>query len=203
MITDMKNIVRLNKSQIKPATDVLVKAFQDYPLYVYFFPRTSERVNNLSHLIRILVHYGVLYGEVYATSANLEAVSVWLPSDKVDLSAWRLVKSGLFSSVFKIRPSSGGRMFRFAKYSTNVHKRHTPPQHWYFQLLGVDPVFQGKGYAGALIKPVLARMDKEHFSCYLETHEQENVPIFQRYGFTVVEEGTIPNSEITQWAMLR
>jgi len=32
---------------------------------------------------------------------------------------------------------------------------------------------------------------------------KENVSNFQHYGFEVVDEGIIPNSEVTQWAMLR
>jgi hypothetical protein len=27
--------------------------------------------------------------------------------------------------------------------------------------------------------------------------------MFKHYGFEVVEEGSIPNSDVTQWAMLR
>jgi len=73
----------------------------------------------------------------------------------------------------------------------------------YFQLLGVSSNMQGRGYASALIKPILARLDKEQLPCYLETHKPENVSIFQHYGFEIVEEGIIPDSEVTQWAMLR
>jgi hypothetical protein len=50
---------------------------------------------------------------------------------------------------------------------------------------------------------MFARMDTEHLPCYLETHNQKNVPIYRHYGFKVVEEDIVPGTEITHWAMLR
>lgn len=64
----MNNLARPNKSQIKPAVDVLAKAFQDDPVCVYFFSNASERMNKLPQGHRMLLHHGVLYGEVDATS---------------------------------------------------------------------------------------------------------------------------------------
>jgi len=114
-----------------------------------------------------------------------------------------MVRSGAFSMMLKMGAGSIGRMTRYGEYATAMHKRHAPFRHWYFQAIGVDPVFQGKGYAGALLKPMLARIDTEHLPCYLETQNQKNVPIYQHYGFKVVEEGTIPGTETGHWAMLR
>ena len=199
----MDDIVRLNKSHIVPAAETLTDAFQDYPLFAYFFPNHMGREKKLPHVFRWFVNHGVLHGEAYATSPKLEGVSIWLPSNKVEVSAWRMVQSGIFSIMLKAGVGSIRRMLRFGEYSDAMHRRNAPPRHRYFQLLGVDPDIRGKGYASALIKPILAKLDEEQLPCYLETHEPENVSIFQHYGFEVVEEGIIPNSEVTQWAMLR
>ena len=75
--------------------------------------------------------------------------------------------------------------------------------HWYLQLLGVDPVYQGKGYASILLRAMFARIDEERLPCYVETQNEKNVPIYQHYGFKVVEEGIFPGSEVNTWAMLR
>jgi len=53
------------------------------------------------------------------------------------------------------------------------------------------------------VKAVLSRIDEEHLPCYLDTEEEENVPLYQRYGFRVVEELIIPDTDIRLWAMLR
>jgi len=96
-----------------------------------------------------------------------------------------------------------GKLQRFNEYTDLMRQRHTPFRHWFLQTIGVDPVFQGKGYASALLKAMLVRMDEEHLPCYLDTQNGDNVPIYQHYGFKVIEQVVIPGTEISHWAMLR
>ncbi len=199
----MKDLIQLNPSQVQPVADLLVRAFQDDPLFVYFFPHASERMNKLSHVLRMLVRYGVLYGEVYATSPNVEGVIVWLPSEHVEMSPWHMMRSGGFSVMLNMSKGDMGRMMRYIEYGSAMHKRHAPFRHWYLQFIGVGPEFRGKGYASVLLTPMFARMNAERLPCYLETQNPQNIPMYQHYGFRVVEEGSIPGSETAHWAMLR
>lgn len=114
-----------------------------------------------------------------------------------------MIRSGMLSAMLKLGRGYTVRIMRFGKHTTAIHKRHAPFRHWYLQLIGVDPMFQGKGYGGTLLTPMLARIDREHLPCYLETQNQKNVLLYQHYGFKVVEEVIIPGTEITFWAMLR
>jgi ribosomal protein S18 acetylase RimI-like enzyme len=70
-------------------------------------------------------------------------------------------------------------------------------------LIAVSPDFQGKGYGSKLMRPLFARMDRERMPCYLETHTEKNVSLYQHYGFKLVEERVIPGSQVKQRAMLR
>ena len=69
--------------------------------------------------------------------------------------------------------------------------------------LVVSSGYKPMQYAGALLRPVLARMDEDGLPCYLCTQNPENVPLYQHFGFEVVEEGTVPDSDIRHWAMMR
>ena len=84
-----------------------------------------------------------------------------------------------------------------------VHQRLAPFRHWFLQVIGVDPQFQGRGYAGELLRPMLARVDKEGLPCYLETLNEQNVLLYEHFSFRVVEKSTIPETNLTNWAMLR
>ena len=203
MVSDLNDPVRLTKAQIKPAAEMLARAFQEDPLIGYFFPDASERKNKSSYIFEFLIRYGVLYGEVYAISPNLEGVAVWLPSEKADVSFWRMMRSGGLLMIPKISKEVIGRQRYFSQYVTPMHKRHAPFCHWFLQTIGVDPMFQGKGYASTLLKAMFARIDAEHLPCYVETQNEKNVSIYQHYGFKVVEEVIIPGTEISHWAMLR
>ena len=203
MTTSQNNLVRLTKAQIKPAGEIFARVLQDDPLFTYFIPNPIERKNKSHILYEGMVRYGVLYGEVYATSPNLEGVAIWIPSEKADFTIWRMFRSGFFSVLFRIGKKTISKMMSFSDYTNSLHKSHAHFPHWYLFMLGVDSMFQGKGYASRLLRPMFARIDQEHLPCYLETHNKKNLPFYQHYGFQVAAEGTIPKTNVTHWAMLR
>jgi GNAT superfamily N-acetyltransferase len=203
MADDSNAPVRLGKSYIKPAAEVLAREFRDDPLWAYFFPNAAGRSKRALPLFEFIVRYGVLYGEVYAPSAALEGVAVWLSSKKADPSPWGMLRSGAISLPFRMSLGGIGRMMRLGRYVAAMHRRVAPFPHQCLQFVGVGLAFQGKGYAGALLKPIFARNDAEGLPCYLETQNPENVLIYRHYGFEVAEKGIIPGTKVGQWAMLR
>jgi len=203
MVIDSNSLVRLTKAQIKPASKMVARAFQDDPAIAHIIPDAFERKNKSHHMFGCFIRYGVLYGEVYATSPNLEGVAMWVPSEKAEITTWKMIRCGGLSLYFKVGRKAVSRGLAYFDYAFKVHSRHAPFRHWHLTLLGVDPEFQGRGYASALIKPMLARIDQDHLPCYLETNNEKNVPIYEHYGFKVVEEDTIPGTDVNHWAMLR
>ena len=53
------------------------------------------------------------------------------------------------------------------------------------------------------MQPVLARAEAEKLPCYLETSTEKNVAFYSKRGFTVVNEGVVPGSDLHVWAMMR
>jgi len=203
VVAEFNNLVRLTKAQVKPAAEMMARAFQDYPLMAYFFPDAAERMEKSAYDFESLIRYGLLYGEVYATSPSLEGAAVWLPSEKIHRTLWRRIRSGGLSILFKSGKSAASRQRSFVDYVVSIHKRCAPLAYRYLQLIGVDPVHQGKGYSSTLLRAMFARLDKEHMPSFLETHAEKNVAIYQHHGFRVVEESKVPGSGLTTWAMLR
>ena len=203
MSDDLNNLLRLDKSHIKPAAEVLARAFQNYPLFVYLIPGESERKNKLPYILESFVRYGVSYGEVYATSSSLEGVAVWWPPQPAMSMPWRMVRSGMLSVLLKLGKSPVARLLPVTYHMSRIHERHAPSRYWFLHVIGVDPVFQGKGYAATLLGPILTRIDEEQLPCYLDTEDEKNVPIYQHYGFEILEEAIIPRTEVRIWAMLR
>ena len=50
---------------------------------------------------------------------------------------------------------------------------------------------------------MLDRIDEAGLPCYLETLEEQNVRLYEHFGFVVAEESAIPRTNLTNWAMLR
>jgi ribosomal protein S18 acetylase RimI-like enzyme len=88
-------------------------------------------------------------------------------------------------------------------YVEKKHRELVPIKHWYLYLLGVDPQHQGRGYASKLLNEMLTVTDGEGLPCFLETQGSQNVSMYQHFGFRVVDEFTVPNTQVTLVAMLR
>lgn len=203
MDTELRNLTQLNKSHAKPAVDVLVKAFWDYPLFRYYFPDEQERAKIAPYFLSFAVFSGIRYGEVYATSPNLEGVAVWMPPGSYPLSFWRYLRSIPLSVTVGFGRYGGVRLQAAGAFIDSAHKRLAPFNHWYLEVLGVEPLFQKQGFSSKLLRPMLARIDEEGLPCYLETLDEQDVAIYEHFGFKIVEKADIPHTSLTSWAMLR
>lgn len=74
---------------------------------------------------------------------------------------------------------------------------------WYLHFVGVRPDFQGKGWGGSIIREGLKRAAGEGLPAYLETATPQNVPLYLRLGFEIVEEWDVPDGGPHFWSMLR
>ncbi len=189
----------MNKTQIGPVAEMLARAFQDDPLFIYFIPDAAERESKLPHFFRPLVRHGIVHGESYATSPDLEGVATWLPSEKDGI--WSLLRSGALSLLPQMGKTVINRMWRFNRYTAAIHRPHMPSRYWYLQYVAVESALRGKGYAGILLKPMLTRIGQEHLPCYLGTQNERNVPLYQHHGFKIVEEFATPGTSFSSWFM--
>lgn len=201
---DLNSPIRLPEEKIISAAKVMSRAFQQEPFNVYTLPDNEERREKLHHSFEFMLQYGTLFGEVYTTSQNLEGIAIWLPFWEAEMKARKIRKAGF--NIFYTK--MGEQYFKRVEICENhivlLHKRHTADfSHWYIGPMGVDPRHQGKGYASKLFRPKLAQCEEQNIPCYLETHDEQNVPIYQHLGFDVVEEGIIPGTNLPIWAMLR
>ena len=199
----VNTIVRLNRSHSKRATEVLIRAFWNHPPLLYYFPDEAEREKIAPYFFSLTVLYGIRYGEVYATSQDFEGIAVWLPSDNYPITLWRMLRSVPPPEILGFGRYGGSRMRGLGQYIDAVHGRLAPFKHWFLQAIGVDPQFQGRGYAGMLLRQMLAKIDEARLPCYLETLEQQNIPLYEHFGFTIAENSAIPDINLRNLAMLR
>jgi ribosomal protein S18 acetylase RimI-like enzyme len=204
MTEGLPDLVRLTKADLESAAEVAARAFRNYPLMIYFHPDASENEQQLSLIFRTPLRYGLLYGEVYATSPNLEGLAVWLPFDKARRTFWRNLRSGGLAASLRTSRKVRARQKAFGSQVDAIHRRHAASVQWYLQLLAVDPSHQGKGYGSTLLRSMFARLDAAGASSFLETHVPENVEIYRHHGFKVVEEIGLPGADnVITVAMLR
>ena len=197
------NLIRLDRGQQAQASAMLTWAFFEDPKLAYIIRDPSARREKGRYLLEFELRYGMNYGEVYATSPELEGVAVWLPSKYANITTWRAIRSG----ALRLRKAIGGdlmeRLMKFSEFLDISHARQAPYPHSYLFFIGVSPAHQSKGFATKLIRPVLDELDMTATPCYLATQNPENIGLYEHYGFSVVERTTIPGSDVMHAAMIR
>lgn len=203
MPQELPGLVKLDKQLAIPVITVLGRAFWKYPLLTYFFPEERDRKSIMDNLMAFPVYTCLRYGEVYATSAKLEGAAVWSPSEAYPVSFWRTLRSLPLKNIWGMTRSASFRMHAVDRFLIEIRQRQAPRHHYYLEILGVDPAYQKQGCSSKLVRPMLHRLDQEKLPCYLETQDPQDVPIYQHFGFEIVEHTSIPETPLYSWALLR
>jgi hypothetical protein len=115
MNVKLEDLLRLNKSHIKPAINRLTGTFQNYPLLNYYYHDELTKKRIAHYFLSLEVFSGIRYGEVYVTSHNLEGLAVWIPSDKYPMTLWRLLRSVPLSVLFGLGRYGGNNVCKIIK----------------------------------------------------------------------------------------
>jgi ribosomal protein S18 acetylase RimI-like enzyme len=194
--------VPLDNERFGRAAGALVRAFMDYPLMEYTVPDTTRRRRACVSLYSSVLRYTLRFGEAY-TTLDVQGAAGWLPPDRPFPEFWRMARAGMLGVPFAFGWTGFQRLQAMDKVAEEQHHKHAPGPHWYLWVIGVAPEHQGRGLAGRLMQPVLDNADERQLRCYLETHKESNVPVYERYGFRVVSKTPVPGQPLTVWAMLR
>lgn len=195
--------VLITDDWIKPAASVLTRAFQGEALFRSLIHDEAERHNVLRHFFEFRIRFGYFFGEVYTTSPKLEGVAAWIRSENTRMTRFRILRSGGLALFMRIGRENIDKLRALGDYVDDMHKRCAPFRHWYLGPIGVDPELQGRGWATVLMNPMLDRIEREGLPCFLETQSEKNVGLYEHFGFKVVEVGSVPGTDVGQWAMLR
>jgi ribosomal protein S18 acetylase RimI-like enzyme len=201
-MAETDGVVRLEKSKVRKAAEVLARAFHDDPFYRTLLPDEVSRPKRLAWFMERMLRYGLGYGHVYTTPA-VEGVACWFPPGHLSPGVGDILRSGLYALPLRLGLRAYRCMTAFTSYVDPIRHRCLPEAHWYLLLLGVDRPCQGKGLAGRLLQPILSRADNEGVACYLETENEGNVRFYARYGFTLAEAGREPRYGVRMWCVLR
>ncbi len=201
----------MSASDVRPATRtdtaalsrVLGRAFYEDPVMCWLLPDPQARRRKLHRLFAALTrHHHLSRGGVEVAAAGSDAAigaaALWDPPGR-----WQ------HTPAEELRAAPGmllafGTAVRRGMRLTEMMKAHHPEEpHWYLAVIGSDPQVRGTGLGQALMASRLDRCDAEHAPAYLESSNEANVPYYQRFGFEVTQELTLPEGGPTLWGMWR
>lgn len=173
-------------------------AFQDDPALSWILPNPDHRRARLPKLFDLLFKSDMQDGMVLR-SAACEACSLWRAPGQADTGIWGLIQNAL--PMLQIFGSGIGRGLAVSNALDAHHPKAFP--FWYLHFVGVRPDFQGRGWGGAIIREGLKRATADGLPAYLETATPQNVPLYLRLGFEIVEEWDVPGGGPHFWSMLK
>jgi hypothetical protein len=137
----------IKRDMVKQVADVFTEAFQNDPLLSWIIPEDLSRRSLLPLFFNFRVLHGLRYGEVHATSPNVEGAAICLPHTQTNMTRWKMLLNGAMSFSRKADQVTLQRLQAFGAYADELHHQYTPFPHRILFLIGVRPELQGQGYA--------------------------------------------------------
>jgi len=127
--------------------------------------------------------------------------ALWLPpGEKLEIPP----RAALLQMMLKLTLSKGPRpLWRIYQQGHLFSRQHPGEPHYYLQFIGCRQREQGQGVGSSLLKHGTRICDEQGIAAYLESSNRLNLPLYERHGFKVVHEQTIPGNGPTAWFMWR
>ena len=157
----------------------LVTAFTLDPFIRWLLPEPRQYLVYFPEVLKFFAGGAFDHGSAYR-SEDFNSAALWLPPgvSPDEESLGQVVQEA-------VAPAFQEEVFTVFE---QVGASHPETEHWYLPAMGVDPLYQGKGYGSALMERGLEICDRNHVAAYLESTNPMNIPLYQRFGYEVVGE---------------
>jgi ribosomal protein S18 acetylase RimI-like enzyme len=203
MITGMDSFYQLTVRDAFRAGEAMADAFADDPVWRKVFEGVSEFDQKHQAFFEIPVRHCLKYGKVYAASTNLEGLIAWVPGEVSDITLWRFLRCGAFGCGMRMGSSASKRMSGLRVLSADRAANSGGRPYIYVLLLGVRTAHQGKKLASSLLRALLADCDAKKLPIFLETETEENVRMYEHFGFKLIRKIIIEGLGLPMWEMVR
>ncbi len=194
----------LAEEHIEAAAQIYTRAFFNDNLFKYLLPKEKSRKKALYHLFKPTVAFNIKYGEIYGIGTPLQGVATWkTPGVKKKPTLRGVMQCGFGRMLISPFVLTMVRGIGLGKKSKEMHKKIAPGDHFYLEMLSVDPNSHGQGWSSKLVKPMMAIAKERGLPVYLETSNPRNVAIYEHFGLTMVEKFAVGGTKLDLWAIYR
>lgn len=193
----------LTLSDVEEAAQVIAQSFVDDPLTSFMLPLKATRVKTLVKFFRPYGEVSIKNQRGFGVGEPLQGVAYWkFPAqESMSISVKSLGK--FLPLLFTLYPIGYFRARAILDRIDLLHTQYASDPHFYLDNLGVLPAAQGKGVSSKLIRPFLNLADAQKVIAYTDTVTPTNVPLYEHFGFELVEASPVHRKGITVYALRR
>lgn len=183
---------------------MLADALRDDPLRNEIYESDTDIERKLRAHFVMLVRYCLRYGEVYASSGDLEGAVAWMLGKYADTTAWRIVSRGAVVTVIVIGLKAANKMrLAFKSVIEDRHQHMAGSLYLYLRVVAVASKFQGNGFGSKLIGAAIKKSERAGLILYAGIETEENAKTYEHFGFRVLRRTTLPIVGLPMWTMVR
>ncbi len=176
------------QSDFSAIKSTFVKSFWDDPVMRWLIPDDEEFASTtvLDDFFRRLLAY-----EHSLVSHDIVSFSLWIPPGRPEVE---------FETTSTEVPSEE-LIPKFIALGEAIEANTPVEEHWYLQMIGTHPDWQGRGIGSMLIREGLSWAARDGLGVYLETETVENVAYYRHLGFEVRTEWDVAAGGPHMWGM--
>lgn len=197
-------VYKLHKNEIPKAGSILADAFQNDSLWNKIIEDGPNRENKFQACFETSIRYCYQFGEVYASSENLEGIAGWVSGQAPEMNFWSMLQSGAIFPAIRMGANVLKKMGPiFKPLLKDRHENMKGKPYIYLFVIGVAAKHQGRGFGGKIMRVLIEKCEKQGIHLYLETESERNVEMYKRYGCKVIKQITLPLVDRPMWEMMR
>ena len=198
-----QNYRQLTLSDVEQAAQVIAQSFVDDPLTSFMLPFKATRVKTLLKFFRVYGEINIKNNRAFGVGEPLQGVAFWKLPAQGDISISVKSLGKFLPLLFTMYPIGYFRAKNILTEIDALHTKYADEPHFYLDNLGVLASARGQGLSSKLIRPFLEMADSQKVIAYTDTVTKSNVPLYQHFGFELVEENLIEGTGITTYALKR
>ncbi len=205
-MTMTNDLIKAKKTQFAKIAALIAETMCIDPINQFYFENEIETAKKeLKKLANFLCKFAFKYGYIYTTE-KVEGVCMLLKPNYPRVNIVHLLRFNHLPSLKNFNRATIKKTLLIQKATKDIELiKKQAGDHWYVQLLCVQPHLQQKGFGSAFLQNVLGIIKKEspnQLPIFLETTNPENLPFYEKNEFTIKTDRII-DKDLHQYLLVK